>query len=64
MPYFACPECGARTYSSYDHREQELVVCLSCKAPFANPYFGQTLNPKATTAKQTNEDTESEQRSK
>ena len=58
MPYFACPKCGERMYSAYDQREREMVMCVTCKTPFSNPYFRPTL--EATVSKQTNEDTESE----
>ncbi len=60
MPYFACPKCGTKMYSAYDHRECEIVVCASCNSQFANPHFRPTPEHKATATKQAEEDAESE----
>lgn len=39
MPKFVCPNCGAQTYSAWDHRTERLLKCYECGAWYENPYF-------------------------
>ena len=39
MVSWTCPYCGESMYSSWDSRDDEVVVCISCDGTFKNPYF-------------------------
>ena len=38
MLSWTCPHCGAGMYSSWDRRDEEIVICLACEGTFKNQY--------------------------
>ena len=39
MISWTCPHCGAGMYSSWDRRDEEIVICIACEGAFKNPYY-------------------------
>ena len=39
MLSWTCPHCGAEMYSSWDRRDEEIVICLACEGTFVNTYY-------------------------
>lgn len=39
MVKWQCPHCGKTMHSSWDSRDDEVVICIHCDGTFTNPYF-------------------------
>jgi len=40
MVSWTCHRCNREMYSSWDRRDEKVVVCLYCEGTFENPYYG------------------------
>jgi len=56
MVSWTCPYCGESMYSSWDSRDDEVVVCISCDGTFKNPYFRKEGKEDAQTQEAENAD--------
>jgi transcription elongation factor Elf1 len=39
MKEFKCPHCNQTSYSSSEHRDEQLVECIYCGEEYANIYY-------------------------